>query len=219
MIEFPEDPAPNGVEVELMDFGMLLRPSTGASVLRVNRAGSRFRATVSYPPMRPDTARKFVARLQRAKVEGLRIVYPLLDLSQGSPGTPLVDGAGQSGTSVNLKGLSPGYAVKEGYPLTLIDGDGLRYLHFAADAVMANASGLAAVELTTPLRAPMPDEATVLLAKPTIEGALVESVGWSLSVDRLIRLGGSIVIEESAGLSTEISATFDMTSTFTFDEE
>ncbi len=197
MIELPDDPAPNGADVTLLDFGMVLRPSTGAAALRMDRAGSRYRVAVSFPPMKPDTARVFLSRFQQGKREGLRIDYPLLDLSQGSPGSPVVDGANPTGTTLPVRGLTPGYAVKEGYPLTLIDADGVRYLHFVAAPVMADASGDASVTLTVPIRAPLADGSTILLAKPTVEGLVVDEIGWSLNVDRLVR-GGTVTIEEAA---------------------
>lgn len=197
MIDLPDDPAPNGVEVTLLDYGMLLRPSTGAALLRVNRAGSRYRVAVSFPPMQPDTARKFLSRFRRAKREGLRIDYPLLGLSQGSPGAPVVDGANPTGTTLPIRGLTPGYAIKEGYALTLIDADGIGYLHFAGEAVMADASGDAELTLDEPIRAPLADGSTILLAKPTIEGVLADDVSWSLNVDRLVR-GATVTIEEAA---------------------
>jgi hypothetical protein len=197
VIELPADPAPNGVEASLLDFGMVLRPATGAAVQRINRAGSRFRVSVTYPPMTPDTARKFIARFQKAKREGLRIEYPLLGLSQGAPGSPVVDGDNPTGTTLPVTGLTPGYAVKEGYWLTLIDEDGNRYLHCATAAVMADASGDAELSIEPPIRAPLADGSTILLAAPTIEGVVVDDIGWSLSVDRLIR-GGTVTIEEAA---------------------
>jgi hypothetical protein len=197
MIELPETPAPNGVEVALLDYGMILRPATGAEVLRINRAGTRHRLAISFPPMRPDTARKFIARFQKAKREGLRIDFPLLGLSQGVPGTPVVDGAGQAGTTLALRGLTPGYAVKEGFWLTLIDDSGRRYLHTSSTAVVAGGDGKATIGIEPPLRAPFADGATVLLGKPTVEGVLVDELGWSLSVGRLIR-GGTIMLEEAA---------------------
>src|SRR3546814_10400759 len=72
-------------------------------------------ANISFPPMLPSVSRIFIARLLKAKREGLRIPYPLIDVPQGAPGSPVVDGADQSGTTINLRGLTPGYAAKEGY--------------------------------------------------------------------------------------------------------
>lgn len=196
MIDLPESPAPNGVDVRLIDFGMTLRPATGAAILRINRAGSRYRVEASFPPMEPDVARVFNSRFMAAKREGLRIDYPLLGLSQGAPGSPVVDGANPTGTTLPVRGLTPGYAVKEGYALTLIDADGQGYLYFTTSAVVADASGDATLTLSVPIRAPHADGDEIKLAKPTIEG-MVEDVSWSLSVDRLVR-GGAIAIEEAA---------------------
>lgn len=198
MIEFPDDPAPNGVNVVPVDFGFVQRPASGAAVLRIDRPGNRMRVELTYPPMTPDVARRFASRLVTARREGLRIDFPLLGLSQGSPGSPLVDGADPTGTTLPVKGLTPGYAVKEGYWLTLIDAAGARYLHCTTSAVMADASGNAELTIEPPIRAALPDEAVILLAKPTIEGLIIDEVGWSLSVDRLVRFGGAIVIEEAA---------------------
>jgi hypothetical protein len=205
VIELPEDPAPNGVDVDLVDFGATLRPGGGASILRLNRPGTRLRLSVSYPPMTPDVARVFNRRLMTAKREGLRIDYPLLGLSQGAPGSPVIDGANPAGTTLPLRGLTPGYPVKEGYVLTLIDGDGNRYTHFSGNSGFANTDGEFTIEdIEPPLRGVFDDGDEVLLAKPTFEGAVTEGIGWSLAVDRLVRRGAQIVIEESAGLSPDL---------------
>lgn len=199
MIEFLNDPAPTGAEPSLLDYGFLQRPSSGAPALRIDRPGSRYSVAVTFPPMKPDVARTFVARLQRAKREGLRIEYPLLDLSQGNPGAPLVNGAGQSGTTLDIKGLTPHYVVKEGYALTIIEAaTGDRFLHFCLDAAAADASGLVTIEIEPPLRAPFANNDVVLLAKPTVEGWVTSDITWSLRLDRLIDVGATIVIEEAA---------------------
>lgn len=197
MIDLPDLPGPTGVEVAMIDFGIILRPATGAALSRINRAGSRYRASFDFPPMKPDTARIFNSRFMLGKREGLRIEYPLLDLNQGNPGNPVVDGAGQSGTSLVVRNLAPGYVVKEGYPLTLIDSVGRGYLYFSASAVRADTSGDATLALSVPLRHSHLDGAVVKLAKPTIEGVIADDVGWSLSIDRLIR-GSTITLEEAA---------------------
>jgi hypothetical protein len=219
VIEFPATPAPNGVEVELLDYGMFLRSPTGGSTLRVDRAGSRFKVTVSYPPMKPEVARQFTARLQRAKREGLRIEFPLLDATQGSPGSPQIDGAGQSGTTLNLKGLTNGYAILEGYWLTLIGDDDDRYLHQVVTGDTVGVDGKATLSIEPALRVPLANSSTVLLAQPTVDGFLIDTVGWSYALDRLVRLGGSITIEEAEGLPgmPPAAPTFDDDGLPTFD--
>ena len=196
MIELPELPAPNSVSPALIDFGFVQRPALGARATRIERAGSRYSAQIGLPPMRADVARVFVSRLLRAKSEGLRIEFPLLEISQSPCGTPLVDGAGQAGKTLNIKGLTPHYAFREGYWLTLVDGfDGARYLHNCGTTVAAGADGRATIALAESLRAPFADGATILLAKPTIEGFVTgESWDWQIPVERLIAL--SVPIEE-----------------------
>lgn len=197
MIELPELPAPNGVAPSLLDFGMILRPSTGAEVTRVDRKGSRYRLAVSYPPMTADNARIFVSRLLRAKSEGVRIPFPLLDVGQGSPGSPVVDGAGQAGTTLAVTGLNPNYSVKEGYWLSIEDENGRHYLHNVAEPVRADASGDAELTITPALRWPFEDGATIHLAKPMVEGFVDgQEWQWAIPVNRLIAL--EFPLEESA---------------------
>lgn len=197
VIELPAAPAPNGVDVSLIDFGMVLRPSTGAAVQRINRAGSRYRVALGFPPMAPATAAEFLACWQQGKRNGLKVAYPLLGQSQSGAGAPVVDGANPTGTTLPMRGLTPGYPVRKGMPLTLVDADGNGYLHFAGSAGRADGAGDLEIELTVPIRAPLADGATIRLAKPTVEGVVVDEIGWSLSVDRLVR-GGTITIEEAA---------------------
>lgn len=198
MIEFPDAPRPSAVSIVALDFGFIQRPGSGAASLRVDRPGSRFRVELTYPPMEPETARRFVARIQRARREGLRVRLPLLGVGQGSPGAPVVDGADPTGTSLPVRGLTPYYAVKEGFWLHAEDADGVRYLHTVQANGIADASGDLELDIEPAIRAPLADGSTIELAAPTVEGLLVEDVAWSLSVDRLVRFGGSIVIEEAA---------------------
>src|SRR5690606_7204112 len=151
-----------------------------------------------FPPMKPGDARRFAARLQRAKREGLRVELPLLGMSQGSPGSPVVNATNPTGTTLPLRNLTPHYAVKEGFWLHVEDASGTRYLHSVAANGIANASGVLSVQLTEAIRAPLADGSPVNLSAPTVEGIVPEEIAWSLSIDRLVRFGGTIVIEEVA---------------------
>lgn len=196
MIELPADPAPNGVTPRLIDYGLTLRSPTGGSALRVDRAGSRFGAEISFPPMPAKTARVFVSRLLAAKSEGLRIEYPLLGESQGVPGAPVVDGAGQAGALLAVRGLTPFYACKEGFWLSIEDADGQHYLHNCRATVVADASGDAAISIVPALRVPFADGATIHLAKPMIEGLVDgDEFAWQIPVNKLIAL--AVTIEEA----------------------
>jgi hypothetical protein len=193
MIEPPLSPAPNGMDPLYDDRGIT---QEGASDLRVDKPGSRWGMVFSYPPMQPDKSRVFTARFVRGKSEGVRIELPLL-VPQGSPGAPVVDGAGQSGRLLNVRGFTPGYAVKEGYWLNIVEAaTGYSYLHQAFGTTFADASGDAVLDLNPAMRAPFADGDVIELAKPWIEGRVQgEDWGWQVPVNRLIGL--SVPVKEN----------------------
>lgn len=196
MIELPATPAASHAAMSLLDFGMTLRASTGAGSLRTDRKGSRWRAHVTYPAMYPELARIFVARLAKAKREGVRIPFPLL-APQGSPGSPVVDGAEPAGYSLPVRGLTPGYTAKEGYWLSIEDASGQHYLHTLTATAMADASGDATLTIEPELRVDFADGDTIHLAKPMIEGIVLgEEWSWVIPVDRRIRI--EFPLEEAA---------------------
>ena len=195
MITLPAAPAPNGIELALKDFGSILRPPSGAAVQRLNRKGSRWRASVSLPPMTPAEARVFVSRLARAKFEGVRIPLPLL-VAQGAPGSPVVNGAGQAGSTINLRGMTNGYVAAEGYWLSIVNAAGQHFLHCVTASVTV-AGGVAAVGIVPELRTPFADGAAVHLVAPQIEGFVEgEEWSWAIPLDRLVRL--EFPLEEAA---------------------
>lgn len=197
MIELPDWPGPNGVNPSLLDFGIVLRPATGGAVQQVGRPGSRWSIEVSFPPMEPDTARRFISRLTEAKrTGGLVMKFPLLGLSQGNPGSPVVDGAGQAGTALSLRACRANYLFREGYWLTIIDAEGQRYLHNCRSTIAADATGRATIAIEPPLRVPFADGANVLLGKPLVEGFISSDWGWSVDVARFA--GISFTLEEAA---------------------
>lgn len=197
MIELPTTPAPNAVNAELIDYGFNQKPATGAGALRVDRPGSRFRLEVSFPVMRADTARVFISRLIAAKSEGLRMPYPLLGVNQGNPGNPVVNGSGAIGSTLPVRGLTPGYQIKEGFWLTVIDADGIYYLHNVRANVFANASGQATLTIKPILRAPLADGDTILLGNPMVEGVIEELSSFPLGLADLVD-GLSFTLEEQA---------------------
>lgn len=199
MIELP-DPPPNAVEPGLIDFGFIQRPPLGAKATRIDRKGNRFRALVHWAPMTPDLARVFVSRLLAAKSEGVRIEYPLQGVSQGAPGTPVVDGSGQQGTTLALRGMTPGYAFREGFWLSVVDdtdgGDFAAYLHNCRSNAFVAPDGTVSIEIFPPLRVPFGDGATVLVAKPILEGLVTgDEWSWQVPAGRLVAL--AVPIEEA----------------------
>jgi hypothetical protein len=188
---------PNRAFVRPVDNGFTQRGASGPAG-RVDKPGSHWAIEINFPPMPMDTARRLNADLTSALSEGARIEVPLLGVDQGMPGSPVVDGADQTGTTLNIRGLTPNYATKKGFWLHIEDGDGNRCLHQVAAQGIADAAGDLALTIWPALWRPFADGDAINLSDPTIEGAIDGFSGWELSPDRLCRQGGSIVIEESA---------------------
>lgn len=197
MIELPDWAIPNGAEAGLIDFGSFITPALGGEVQRIDRMGNRHRISITFPPMPSDKkGRILVSRLKRAKTEGLRIEYPLLDFKPGAPGSPLVKGAGQSGTSLILDGFTPYYAIREGQWFS-IETNGRHYLYSVNDEVIADASGNATISINPMLRAEPNDNDVCHFAKPMIEGfAQGNEFAWTMALER--NIGLAIDIEERA---------------------
>lgn len=196
VIELPAWAIPNGADAALIDFGGTLRPALGGPLLRINRQGSRYRATLTFPPFTDQQqGRIVVSRLIRAKQRGLRVPFPLTCPQPFSDG--LVDGAGQAGMTVRLRGLTPRAAIREGYWISLVRADGQHYLHNVGGEVVVDASGRASVPLSEMLRFPFADGSTAKLVRPMIEGLIDGSEqAWRMSVESYV--GIEITVEEAA---------------------
>lgn len=196
MIALPDGVGPGDASPALMDFGFLQRTGSGGETTRINRMGSRYRVGFTFGPYHSAVGNLMVARLLAAKSEGIRLPYPLLE-SQGAPGAPLVDGAGQSGSTLLLKGLTPGYVCREGYWLSIVDENGRHYLHNVRTGGRASGAGALSAGITPMLRWPYLNNAVVHLAKPMIEGWVEgDEWAWRLSVDQVIPIEFSV--EEAA---------------------
>ena len=187
-IELPTDPAPSGCSMTYVDFGGFNEPALGAEVQRIDRMGNRFRASFSYAPLpSKDLGRVFVGRLIRAKSEGVRLPLPLLGFDPGAPGTIMVDGAGQAGRGLAVRGGTPNYAVREGQWFSVQRGDGRHYLHLADAQSILDGGGAAVVPLSPMLRYEFADGAHCHFGQPVIEGRVIgQDWAWQMQLDHNI---------------------------------
>lgn len=194
MIDLPDWAVPDGAEPWLQDFGGFLTPGLGGAMQRIDRMGNRFGISASFPPMfSKDRGRILVSRLIRGKTEGVRMEYPLLSFKPGAPGSPVVDGAGQSGRTLAVRGATPHYAFREGQPFSL-EEDGQHYLHFVDAGVIADASGDAELAISPMLRIEPSDGATCHFARPMIEGYILgEEWRWQMSLSHHLGIAFGLV--------------------------
>ncbi len=172
-----------------------LRPAFGGPVQRLARKGSRFALDVTVPAMSATGCGiALIADLVRGETE--TVILPVPDYVPGGLyGTPLVNGAGQLGSSLVVDGLPANAVVAKGKFLSVIIG-GRRYLHMVTAQTTANGSGQATLPIWPMLRVATTDNAVVELATPMIEGFVAPGQDWSIS--RLRAVGVDFTVEERA---------------------
>lgn len=195
MIDLPAAPAPQKFKPNLIDFGSWVEAMLGGTPIRINRLGNRYRVTVVMPPMvHADQGREWLADLLRGKSEGVRMRYPLSGLVTGPAGSPVVDGSGQLGTSLQVRGVTPNFVFRKGYPLSIKTG-GIHRLNFIAAASSASSSGIATLSLVTLQRVTPDDGDSIHYERPYVEGRLLgEEFEWEINLAH--HTGLSFAIEE-----------------------
>ena len=181
-IALPTSPLPNSVTPRPLDFGSWQEPALGGPVTRLDRLGNRFAMDVTTPQLRPEPdGRIWVSRLLQAIGGEVTYAFPQVGLSIGAPGASVVNGAGQAGASLLIRGLAPGYTIRDGQFFNVHGSTGRAYLHAAIADVVASAGGLATVAIWPMLRISPGDGSTVNLAAPIIQGRLLgNEKGWTL---------------------------------------
>ena len=169
-IELPQPRLPNRAVPKLLDWGADQKAPMGGAYQRLNRLGNRFALENTYPRLKPEPDGRILAsRLRRAKTEGALFPVPQPGLEIGNPGAPVVNGAGQAGLALLLRGFTAGYTVREGQFFSIIHG-GRRYLHCAEGDAVANEAGGIVLGLYPMLRVRPSDGALCEFARPMIEG-------------------------------------------------
>lgn len=187
----PAWPAPREIVPSPVIPGGLQSTATESDDFWLNRLGARYSIDFSMKPMTPEQADQWSDLEETNATVVMRIPQPGLDI--GAPGAPEVDGSGQSGSSIAIKGLTPHYAVRRKQWLSIVTG-GRRYCYRARSEVVADASGEVVVPIRPMLRKPHLDGDVVEIAEPMIEGiALVADGAWAIRADdRLVYLAFTI---------------------------
>lgn len=181
----------------MLDWGGTLFPALGGVRQRLNRLGTRYAFAFQTVPMYMEgEARAIIADLQRAKLQGGRILYPQLSMNIGGPGSTLANGAQAAGTTLQIKSGTPYYVIRKGQALNVIKS-GRRYLYFAAAQSQFNSSGVGSVTLTVPMRTVLAGDEVIDFKTPCIEGYIEgNDLAWSIEAAQLTGL--QFQIEERA---------------------
>ncbi len=185
MIEFP-DGLPLTAEPMFMPRDVEQRSLSGPTDV-FPRLGGRFAISVTAGPFYAEEARSLLALVMAAKYggEGLRMRYPL-QWSQSGGGATLVDGAITSATrTLPIKSGTPGFVIRAGWFLSVVD-NGRHFFHsVAANAVVAG-NGTASVTVTPELKRPFANNSVVNIAAPHIEGLVTDAqIAWPIGGDKV----------------------------------
>lgn len=171
------------------------RSAFGTAGININRLGQHWRFEVRLHAMTQANALKWDTDLGNNTGDGHRWTIPQGDLISGSEGTPLVAGANQQGSSLNIDGAMAGLVIPKGAFVSIVT-NGRRYVQRMAAAVTVGGGGTATLTFTSPMRVIPGDNNVVEIKTPKVEG-LVDFTG--LPVDTLfsyLTKGGSFSIQE-----------------------
>lgn len=181
-VALPTSPGPLSIKAKPLRASNDLQSPLGGKTQRINRLGDRFIFEVTMPPMDRDVAEVWIADLLQGIGSSVSLEWPQPLGGVGAPGTPVVNGAGQAGMAMNLRGFSNGYVLKKGRFVSLVSGGRRQMVNISAQAT-ASAGGFAAVQFWPMLRFSPVDGAAVEVAQPIIEGLLQDDFdGWTLEV-------------------------------------
>ncbi|UAK23676.1 hypothetical protein [Sphingomonas nostoxanthinifaciens] len=168
----------------LTDFGGVLTPPLGGPAQKLNRMGNRYSLDIEPPTVatEPD-GRIYAGLLSMALTQGGLFAFPQPGLAIGNPGAPVVNGGGQLGSTLALRGFTPGYVIRFNQFFSIIL-NGRRYLYASGADIAADGAGNVSLPLALMLRRAPADGATCEFAQPYIEGWLKgQVVSWKLRLE------------------------------------
>lgn len=171
----------------ILTFPTIRRPSAGSYRLRGNTQthrspldgteqtlempGAVWELTVSWDSLSPDDSRVLAAFLAQLRGAAGRFYYsPAAWQPRRATGggTPLINGASQSGSSLATDGWTPSVQVmRAGDWLSYTDTSARRRLHMVTADVTSSAGGAAALAITPPIRRAGLDNAAIEVAAPS----------------------------------------------------
>ena len=194
-VTLPNCPPPSSFEIKLVRSVVDLRPAFGGPVQRIERLGSRWRAVLRFETMTSEQSRAWSD--VDVEADTVRWAVPQPGFLVGSPGSSVqVDGPGQTGNALKLKGLPAAYVMRKDQWFSMITG-GVSYLYRVRADATATGSGLAEVPVRPLIRAEHLNNNAVNVAAPIIEGFVLgpsRAQAWRRKVVPEM----SFVIEERA---------------------
>lgn len=182
-VTLPLTPHPLAVRERLVTNAIELSSPFGGVTQRVARLGDRYAFEVTLPPMRFADALTWRAAFARCRTDTavLRVRQPGLTLPGGIT-TGLVNGNGQAGSTLALRGLpNSAGTIPAGAYLSLAVGASRR-LHMVTVAAIVGGTGTVTLNIAPALRESPIDGLTVQLSAPEVEGWLdMRALEWAFA--------------------------------------
>lgn len=142
----------------------------GTNVQHFIRLGRHWKFDVTLHTMTQSKANEWVTLA--TETDTLLWDIPQGSLITGSEGTPVVNGASQTGTTLNVDGLTPGFVIPQGAFISVITSSRRYVYQVRADVTASTSSptGEAAISIQPPLRVSPGDGDTVEIESPKVEG-------------------------------------------------
>lgn len=172
-----------------------LQPATGGPRMPVDRPGDHWALEIDTGTLRTSCGQALMADIVRGRAQPVAIQIPEPGIDKGSPGDLKVDGAGQAGEFLNVRGGNPSVIIRKGWFISVYSG-GHWYAHMVTQTTANDLAGSNTLSLWPMLRAPHADNDLVEVAKPMIEGLVVEGGDYGVRRPHIVR-PGTILIEEN----------------------
>jgi hypothetical protein len=156
------------------------RAGTGGSLTPLSRLGDHWAVEVAPGVLATLCGRRLLADIVRGVGERIRVPIPQPGLDTGEPGSSVVRGNGQSGSTLALTRIAPHYPFQKGQFVTVVTAGGASAHILTAD-VAASAGGEATLSFWPLLWLAPSDGDRVEVRDPFLEGLIVDEGGQSSS--------------------------------------
>lgn len=173
--------------------------SLGGPSLPIPRMGDRFALDVQTGRlMNNDQARQLIAALTQATTDDAIFAFDQPNLpNRPVAGGTITDGAGQTGTTLNIRAGNAGAVMAWGRFFSIAHG-GRRYVHMITADATIGSDGRAALPIWPMLRFRTAADDVVELDAPKIEGQLLGFDGKGATFERIRTNPLSFTIQERA---------------------
>lgn len=195
-IVLPKPTRETEIVVRELSFARDIRPAAGGPSQRQDRLGTRHAIAYSIPVLRYAWCGAGLASdiAVGRTGDGVIIRIPEPKIPAIPYGTPRIDGAGQLGRTLKLKGLPVGTVIKKGKWLSF-EVAGRIYAYFTAlSDKTVDSAGKVTLDIYPMLRRMPTDNTLVELANPVIQGLIKEPP--QRKIIRAIGVGLEFEVEE-----------------------